>query len=169
MNHLCSTCNVCAFMPEQKVPRVASINNTEHPAFDTAVLVIDDAQNQLDQYDGMKWMGANLLPTTPFTYTSTIRCEHDVTEISGDQLLEAVEKCSVWTHQLLEDRAVILTTETGLHQLQLGEKRKRGDMFVHGRLGVVLVIPPVALFITNPGLTSEYKPRIQRVLKEVGL
>lgn len=168
MHHICSQCNICAFMPEQTAPRLLSFNNTENPAFDTMVLVIDDSQNQLDQYDGMKWVADNLLPNTPFTYTSTVRCEYDPIDLEAGQFEQALEQCAVWTHQLLEGRAVIITTENGLHQMQVGQDKKRGDMFKHPRLGSILVIPPVAVMM-HGSFVKEYLPRVQRVLKEVNL
>src|SRR5687768_197036 len=114
MEKLCEKCNICSFMPEQINKRVMSLRAlplskpTSEPVVAPLVLVIDDAQTLDDQGEGSMWLRDNLLLGTPFDYTSTIRCEYDATEIDGQQLLQAVDHCAVWTHQLLENRAVVI-------------------------------------------------------------
>lgn len=159
MNSLCSTCNICSFMPEQKTLRMSHL---EEEGEKPVILVIDDEFKQSD-YSNAIDVAMEILGEQKFTYTTTIRCSFDPSALSFDQFNTAVQRCSVWTHHLLNDRLIILATKLGVKQMKLPKTVDEGDMF-KSPLGYVLVIP--ALYKMKPEVVSIYKNKALRLLKE---
>lgn len=162
MQKLCASCNVCDFLPEQKLPRVLSVEEEgEWPR----VLVIDDNFSKKNYQQAIE-TAQQILGDVPFTYTSTIRCDLP-SDLELPKLRIAASRCSVWTGSLVENRSVILTTQRGLDQMKLGAEREVGDMFRNNRAGLILCIPPL---IRLKGVAvNPYRTKAQRLLKEAKL
>jgi len=167
VKELCAICDVCSsFMPEQKNPRVLEVDKDgEKPA----VLVIDDQINLKDYAEGI-YIAHELLGRliADFSYTSTIRCEYEPGRLSDIEADTAVAKCSVWTHHLLDNRKVILTTQRGLTQMGI-KGRKEGDIFRSGKYGLILCVYPLRHMRTEEVYFPTFKAKTQRLLKEAGL
>lgn len=160
MLELCAKCNVCGFMPVQTVDRTLYYVNQDAP-----VLVIDDTVRGLDMLPSVSILCDLLSREVEFTYTNAIRCWYHPGSISLEQEEVALQSCSVWTRQLLDNRHLILSTKRGLRQL--GMDREEGEAFRSNRLGLVLVIPRVRTLVDS--LFTEYQHRVQRMLKEARL
>jgi hypothetical protein len=164
LEKLCSTCNICLHIPdERRGPRYLKLEANwrgEEPL----ILVIDEYPlfNPEEEFIGISM----LLDGMSFTYTSAVRCNagEDLSEENG---MYSINACSVWTRQLLNDRKVIITTEFGLIQMGIKDKRV-GDMFKTTKYGIVLVTPSIQDLL-KPEFKSVYQPKIQRVLREAGL
>lgn len=163
-DQLCSKCNVCAFMPEQDRDRTLLFKQMVNEEYIT--LVIDDCQNQDQWVVGMAWASELLGHNIAFDFTSTVRCDYNPDDLTPEHQQEAIDKCGVWTNLLLERRAVILTTETGLRQMKV-DSRPVGSVFRSTMLGIIVVLPPLHAF--DDGLFQHYLPKVQRALKEVRL
>lgn len=159
MISLCSTCNICSFMPEQKTLRMSHL---EEEGEKPVILVIDDEFKQSNYSDAVD-VAMEILGEQKFTYTTTIRCNFTPGELTAQQVDTATQRCSVWTHHLLNDRLIILSTITGVKQMKLPKVVGEGDMF-RSPLGYVLVIP--ALGDMKPEVVSIYKNKALRLLKE---
>lgn len=169
---LCSNCNICSAFPDDSrgsrtlKHESLGLRGPESSSYEPLVLVIDDYPYVKGCEDAwheiVNLLGGNIY----FTYTTAIRCNpsEDMSEESGNN---AINSCGVWTRHLLENRKVIFTTEFGLQQMGIKDK-KVGDMFKTTKYGIVLVIPPLYNLI-KPEFQRIYAPRIQRVLKEAGL
>lgn len=163
MKELCEECNVCSFMPKQTKQRLYALDNEERHL---EVLVIDDARRHAEMKDCLD-TAHEILDGVDFTYTTTIRCEHRLSQITQEQEQDALSRCAVWTHALVDKRLVILTTLKGLAQMKTTRERTVGESFKSSRYGYILVIPPLAEIDSNS--IREYHSRAQRLLKEAGL
>lgn len=163
---ICATCNLCEeFMPKQTKDRLLLLEPIGTSAV-PKVLFLDDTPER-ENYDKAIRMAQLLVGPQNFTYTTTIRCSFVPDALNQVQLQTAASRCSVWTNQLLEGRAVIITTMRGMFQLKVGIDRVVGDAFKVPRLGVVLCIPSL-LTLTVKDIDI-YQTKIKRVLKEAGL
>lgn len=163
---LCGQCKICSFMPEQEEKPVLkwvwgglkSIDAIHHP-----VLLIDNCDDKRDIGMAME-VARDLLQSNDFDYTTTIRCDFMPGELDMEQIRKAEERCAVWTHQLLENRQLIVSTLAGLKQMQVdGEFRTPGSLWRNSRLGVILHIPP--LLRIPPSTIHTYQAKIQRALR----
>jgi hypothetical protein len=127
------------------------------------VLFIDNCDDKRDVMRSMD-VARDLVQSTDFTYTTTIRCDFILGELPAKDVLLAADRCAVWTHHLLENRLLIVSTEAGLKQMQVQEIRSPGHMWRNSRLGVILCIPP--LLRIPPGAIVSYQSKIERVLRE---
>lgn len=163
MLNLCAECNVCSdFMPEQKTPRTSKVDF----GCDPVVLVIDDASNYADYPQAID-VARILVGDVDFTYTTTIRCNHYPTDLKATERSTATARCAVWTHGLLENRMVILSTQRGMNQMKIETFRVPGDMFRNSKLGLLLCISP--LLEMNETAIKHYKVKTQRLLREAKL
>lgn len=160
MQKLCASCNVCDFLPEQKLPRTLSIEE-EGPW--PRVLVIDDNGSKSRYAEAIE-IAHQILGDVPFTYTTTIRCDHS-RELELPKQRIASARCSVWTNSLVENRSIILATPRGLDQMKLGTDREPGDMFRNHRAGLLLCIKP----LLSISAIAPYRTKAQRLLKEAKL
>lgn len=164
MNDLCAKCNVCAaFMPEQEEERTLEWWYGGHMREQRHVLFIDDCADKRDITRSLD-IARDLVKSTEFVYTTTIRCDFVSGELDDEEVLKAEQRCAVWTHQLLEKRMLIISTEAGLRQMQLGEDKGVGDMWRNNRVGVVLCVQPL-LRIPHTAI-AHYQAKIERVLKK---
>lgn len=161
MKHLCAKCNVCEHMPDQEGDRDLFLLEER-----SSVLVIDDAWGA-DHTPIQRRLDALFPEGVAYTYTSTVRCKFSTHEVSPEWVEVSVQRCAVWTHLLMDNRSVVITTPYGLRQMGLEVDRKPGDMFKSAKVGVVLVIPPIVMMSGKD--VVEYQPRVKRVLREVGL
>lgn len=155
--NICAKCNVCqGVVPVQRKERILFLEPEP-----TRFLVLDDPETQED-YELALRAACRLLGTIGFTYSATVRCDHNPKE-----LIEAViSRCAVWTNLVSEGRSLIVSTRRGLSQLKVGDEWKEGDVFRAGKLGVVLCIPP--LLSLSSVEFSAYREKAKRVLREAG-
>lgn len=158
----CRNCNICAFMPEQDEERIPCCIFGERDITQVSILVVDDCADKRDMLHNME-RASRLLHERPFIYTTTIRCDYISGEISKEAEEKALNRCAVWTHQLLENRMFILSTLNGLKQMRIGEGRGEGDLWRSLRLGVILCIPPLDRMTVKE--FSAYMAKTERVLK----
>ncbi len=158
MEKLCAQCNICGFVDMQREDTSLKLSRTKGDS--PLVLVIGDAM--VEGAEEVDLLNADaVLGDIPYTYTRVVRCEHGDPELFvPSDYAAALSRCSVWTHNLLEDRAVILTVEGGLKQMGI-EGKKIGDIFRSAKYGVVAVVESYRL--------DKYKAQIQRALREAGI
>lgn len=164
MKDLCSQCNICDFFGERRHKPLLSLQYNEDEA--ASVLVIDDAPH-IKYYGKAVGLAKELLGKTEFDYTTTIRCSHLPIEHDQENLEIALSRCAVWTHMLLEGRALILATENALKQMRLDEDHKEGDVFKNSKCGVVVCIPPLVNLIGAEDALNIYKTKTARALREI--
>lgn len=163
---ICATCNLCSeFMPVQDKDRLLLLEPIEVHTV-PKILILDDTPERKD-YDKAIRMAQLLIGPQTFTYSATIRCSFVPDALNQVQLQTAASRCSVWTNQLLEGRAVIIATMRGLFQLKVGIERVVGEAFRVPRLGVILCIPPLLTLKVKD--LDIYQAKVKRVLKEAGL
>lgn len=164
MREACSTCNICDFLPEQKGHRVLN-----HQGDGVApVLVIDDLYDKKylpDVFTVLNELLSGFWPT--YNYTNAIRCDWEPDEIAPEDLNKATQRCSVWTHSLLMERAVIISTVTGLHQMKILDKEP-GAIFRSAKYGLILCVPPL-LEIGVKGEMGMYRSKVERIMRESGI
>lgn len=166
MSDLITTCNICAAMPDQDEPRMLrwwwGSRDVEEIDQDK-VLVIDDCPDKRDVRRAVE-LARDLVRGTQFTYTTTIRCDYVLGELTADGEKMALNRCAVWTHQLLANRLLILSTLNGLHQMRITERvTVPGDLWLNHRLGAILCIPP--LYLMTGKEMGTYQSKVMRVLK----
>lgn len=154
-SRLCASCSVCAFMPSQEKQLVWE--NASSP-----ILLVDDRRTISVEVAIATIYDVFRLRAGEFSYTETMRCQPDG-PLEADQIREALERCSVWTHNLASERLLLVSTVRGLEQLGV-QGKKEGDLFKTLRLGVVLCIPAVE-DIEEADVPS-LRSRFQRALKE---
>jgi hypothetical protein len=166
MNNIIAKCNICSsFMPEQEEDRRLSWIYGSGPIAETKlapVLFIDNCDDKRDISRALL-VATDLVRDSNFVYTTTIRCDFMPGEIEIKQLIQAEHRCAVWTHSLLENRLLIISTQAGLRQMQLGEDKSPGDIWQNSRVGVVLCVPP--LLRIPPSAIATYQSKIERVIK----
>jgi hypothetical protein len=161
MSFNCSDCNVCEeLVGKQEAERVHYFGNAS-----ARVLVLDDT-NRLEWCMTAMDIAQALLGTeTNFTYTTTVRCESF--SLGTKDREKVLSSCGVWTHSLLENRSLILTTVNGLKQMRIAPEKGEGDMFRSNQYGAILVIPP--LVHMRDSELNAYIAKTKRLLREVGL
>lgn len=185
MNNLsksCSTCSVCWSGGVASHPRILSISS-EPMSPNAPVLVIDDMPHEatvddwdrdLDSYQAHYWnritwtrkVLKELLGFIPFVYTQAIRCEP---RVITDSPINPAIACAVWTHNLAENRKLILTGELGFNQMKLpAAKYKEFSLYRSARLGPVFTIPATDT-MESESIIKECKVRLSKVLKELKL
>lgn len=152
---MCAACSVCAFMPSQEKQLVWQEASSP-------ILFVNDRRTILVEVAIATVMDVFCLKLGEFAYTETIRCQAD-SPLEASQIQEAADRCSVWTHNLAEERLLLASTTRGLEQLGV-EGKRAGDLFKTLRLGVVLCIPAVE-DIEEADVPS-LRSRFQRALKE---
>lgn len=168
MRKLCAKCNICDFMPEQYIDKELfwwwgmrdeeNQDNAEAP-----VLFIDDCSDKRDIIHALN-VARDLVKGEDFIYTTTIRCDYMPGDLILPNFIKAAQRCAVWTHQLLDNRLLIVSTIMGLTQIQAGEDKKVGDIWRNTRLGVILCTP--SLLAIPPAAIESYQSKIERVLKK---
>lgn len=160
---LCGQCKICSFMPEQEEKPVLSWvwGLRDEKTGRHSVLFIDNCDDKRDVGRALE-VARDLLQGNEFDYTTTIRCDFMPGELDTEQIMRAEDRCAVWTHQLLENRTLIVSTQAGLKQMQAGD-RSPGEMWRNSRLGVILCTPP--LLRIPPSTIHTYQAKIQRALR----
>lgn len=158
---LCSRCKICLdILPPQSHDPVLFHGEESSP-----VLVVDDLYER-ESLSLALAKCCKLLGDTPYCYTSTLRCEPGKGLGSGDYLIPE-ERCTVWTNLLVQDRALILTTITGLFQMGVQEEIPEGEIYIVQRLGTLIVIPPLTQMTHLQFVTTRHK--VERALKSLRL
>ena len=168
MAKLCSSCTICSFMPTQEHQRVLRWHKADKLVGEdtAAVLFIDDAPNWESVDRGMRVVLTLL--DIPFVYTQSIRCEYQPKIIHYEDEKVALARCAVWTHHLLEQRRVIVTTEKGLRQMRIDPKTINvGEMKATVKYGLILHVAPLWSMATAEVPTL--KSKVDRLLKEAEL
>ncbi len=157
----CSDCNVCEeVVGKQERERTHYFGNAS-----ARVLVLDDVNEMEMVIMGMEIAQSLLGLTTDFTYTTTVRCES--ASLGVKEREQVLSSCGVWTHSLLENRSLIITTVNGLKQMRIAPEKGEGDMFRSNQYGAVLVIPP--LVHMRDSELNAYIAKTKRLVKECGL
>lgn len=163
MEKLCEACTACNDVPLQTKPR-----HLYHGPPDARVLIIDTAF--IGQYDEAILVAQLLFPPDfPFTYTSAIRCQLDISKIKEelDPLSEILDTCGFFTTYLASNRSLILLTREGLRQLRLQDEFSPGKMSKKEKWGYMLHIPPLSLM--DESEFPLYAAKIERLIKEANL
>lgn len=167
---MCAKCHVCEFMPKQEKALCLEEEGTTPP-----ILFIDDMYKTPDMSIVIASPKDYLVHITEdvfginrqhFTYTNSVRCMPGL-DVTDEQMEDATQRCSVWTHFLADNRLVIVSTVTGLSQLEIDATPKPGDLFRSLRLGIILCIPPILTM--DRELSDLYAAKFNRALKQAGL
>lgn len=126
------------------------------------ILVLDSCEVHGNISDNIRKAKRIIGKATPFTYTPVVRCSGLVEATDN---WKAVERCSVWTNFLLEDRGLIIATEHGLVQLGITDEVKPGILYKDARLGTILLINP--LVTMDDDEENETMIKVQRALKSL--
>lgn len=158
MKELCAKCTVCMGIGilEQKEKRNLSFQSGN----ENDILIIDT-------HDGDRTYPylaiGSLLGKRGVEYTTTVRCTHK--KIWDDTREQIVGRCSVWTHQLLTGRSLILATEEALKQIGIQREWVKGKIYKSAALGLIVCIPP--LHDVDEDELSILSLHIGRALKEI--
>jgi hypothetical protein len=167
MKDICAQCAACSFMPEQKRERILSYYSDSREESPLVLVIDSDAGENETKARGMD-TAQKIVAGTPFSYTTTIRCEDWADKISDENVNAALSHCSVWTNFLASDRSVILATPNAMQQLHLPQKyQEPGVLFKSKRLGLMLCIMP--LWIATEREIKEYQTKTARLLKGAGI
>lgn len=162
LEKLCAQCNICVDLLEtEDRPTLSYDIGGNEPL----VLVLDQVQEEGNVSQAIERFLSLAGRNIPFTYSNVVRClkRNYLSDAKSRDALRS--RCSVWTHSIIDRRAVIVTTLEGLKQLRVDEL-KEGDIKRDEKLGILVVIPPL---LSEEMDETYYGPRVRRALKEVGL
>lgn len=182
LSEACKSCSVCWNGGIANHPRILGIYEPSYVP-NPKVLVIDDMPHvatvddwdmEAMEYEQHYWnrisftrsVLSRLLGDIPYLYTQAIRC-HSI--VLRESPINPAIACSVWTHNLVSNKKLIITGQYGFNQMKLpSAKFKVFTLFRTARLGSVFTVPALDTMETDSEV-DECGYKLHKVLKELNL
>lgn len=155
----CAKCSMCsAFIPDH----VKRFRNLYCGNWYAPILIVDDSMSSIVSEREWDWL-SGIFGVEGFVYTNTIRCRHDIPDYAKER---AIQFCSVYTKAFtFTQRSIIVTTKTGMEQLQIEKEFEAERAFQFDRYNAfVYMTKPLDEIFDDEDAMVQFEARMKKLM-----